>query len=85
MGEQAALALALQIHADAVLVDERRGYEVARRVGLTPIGILSILIRAKHTGLLPHVKPVVEALQRDANFWISGELKAEVLRLTGEN
>jgi predicted nucleic acid-binding protein len=33
-GEAAALSLAVEIHADAVLLDERRGYEVAIQLGL---------------------------------------------------
>jgi uncharacterized protein len=32
-GEAAALSLAVEIHADAVLIDERRGYEVAVQLG----------------------------------------------------
>ena len=39
-GETAALALAVEIHADAVLVDERRGHEVAIQLGLRTVGIL---------------------------------------------
>lgn len=83
-GEEAALSLALQIHADAVLLDERRAYEVAQRLGLTPIGILSILIQAKSAGVLNDVKTVLDALRRDANFWISEDLRKEVLQIARE-
>jgi predicted nucleic acid-binding protein len=84
-GEAAALSLAVEIHADAVLLDERRGYEVAIQLGLRPIGVLGILLRAKAAGFLPEIQPVMETLRRDANFWISETLYAEVLRLAGEN
>ena len=83
-GEAAALSLAVEIHADAVLLDERRGYEVARQLGLHAIGVLGILLRAKSAGFLTEIKPVMEALQRDANFWISESLREQVLRLAGE-
>lgn len=84
-GEAAALSLAVEIHADAVLIDERRGYEVAIQLGLRPIGILGILLRAKSAGFLPAVKPVVDALQRDAGFWLSESLRKQVLTVAGES
>jgi predicted nucleic acid-binding protein len=83
-GEAAALSLAVEIHADAVLVDERRGHEVAHQLGLRTIGVLGILLRAKSDGHLPAVQPVLEALQRDAGFWLSESLKKQVLGLADE-
>jgi predicted nucleic acid-binding protein len=83
-GEAAALSLAVEIHADAVLIDERRGYEVAVQLGLRTIGILGILLRAKSAGFLPAVKPVLDALQRDAGFWLSELLRKQVLKAAGE-
>lgn len=84
-GEAAALSLAVEIHADAVLIAERRGYEVALQLGLRTIGILGILLRAKSAGLIPAVKPLLDALQRDAGFWLSESLRKQVLEATGEN
>lgn len=84
-GEAAALSLAVEIHADAVLIDERRGYEVAIQLGLRTIGILGILLRAKAAGFLPAVKPVLDALQRDAGFWLSESLRKQVLQAANES
>lgn len=84
LGEAAALSLAVEIHADAILVDERRGHEVAMQLGLRTIGVLGVLLRAKSAGILPTVKPVIESLQRDANFWISESIRDQVLRFAGE-
>jgi uncharacterized protein len=83
-GEAAALSLAVEIHADVVLIDERRGYEVAVQLGLRTIGILGILLRAKSAGFLPTVKPVLDALQRDAGFWLSESLRKQILKAAGE-
>jgi uncharacterized protein len=83
-GETAALALALEIHADAVLVDERRGHEVAIQLGLRTVGILGLLLQAKSAGFLPSVQPVLDSLRREAGFWISDPLRQRVLRLAGE-
>jgi predicted nucleic acid-binding protein len=84
VGEAAALSLAVEIHADAVLIDERRGHEVALQLGLHTIGLLGILLRAKAVGIVPQIAPVIERLERDAGFWISEKLRADVLRLAGE-
>lgn len=83
-GEFAALALAVEIHADAVLVDERIGHEYALKLGLRPLGVLGILLRAKSSALLSEVRPVLDALQKDAGFWVSQSLREQVLALAGE-
>jgi predicted nucleic acid-binding protein len=85
LGEAAALSLAVEIHADAVLIDERRGYEVAVQLGLRTVGILGMLLRAKSAGFLPAVKPVLDALQRDAGFWLSESLRKQVLQAAAES
>lgn len=84
LGEAAALSLAVEIHADAVRIDERRGHEVATQLGLRTIGILGILLRAKSAGHLPAVRPVLDALQREAGFWLSEPLRKQVLSAAGE-
>jgi uncharacterized protein len=83
-GEAAALSLAVEIRADAILIDERRGHEIALQLGLRTIGLLGILLRAKAVGILPQIAPVLAVLERDAGFWISGKLRGEVLKLAGE-
>jgi len=83
-GEAAALALAVEIQADVVLLDERRGREVASQLGLRTIGILGLLLEAKSAGFLAAVGPVLDDLQREAGFWIAKPLRQQVLRLAGE-
>ena len=83
-GETAALALAVEIQADVVLLDERRGREVASQLGLRTIGILGLLPEAKSAGFLAAVGPVLDDLQREAGFWIAKPLRQQVLRLAGE-
>lgn len=82
-GELAALELALEIKADAVLVDEMNGRRAAAVVGLRVFGILGILLRAKAAGLLPAVAPVLESLKA-VRFFLSSHEQNRCLTLAGE-
>lgn len=84
LGEAEALALALEVQADAVLMDEADGREMAQRLGLTSIGVLGLLLRAKREGLLSELRPELDRLQRDLGFHLSDRLRAQVLKDAGE-
>jgi len=83
-GEAEAVALAVQTKADFLLMDERRGRRVATDLGLHVIGLLGILLEAKHRKLLPLVKPTLDDLISRAGFWISKSLYERVLSAAGE-
>jgi predicted nucleic acid-binding protein len=83
-GEAAALALALEIHADALLVDERRGHDLAVQLGMNTIGVLGILLQSKKSGFVSEVRPLLDALQSHAHFWIAPAIRQRVLALAGE-
>lgn len=83
-GEAEALALAVTLKADLLLIDERLGRNVAKRLGLKFIGLLGILILAKHQKLIALLKPLLEELITKAGFWVSPQLYATVLEAAGE-
>ena len=83
-GESAAIALCLEQHADALLIDESAGRAVANQLGLRVVGIVGILIDAKNDGLISSVTVLLGRLEREAGFWISAELRRHVLQLAGE-
>lgn len=51
-GESEAIALALEVRADVVLMDERAGRQEATRRGLRVAGTLSVLDEAERAGLV---------------------------------
>jgi predicted nucleic acid-binding protein len=51
-GETAAIALADEIHADLILMDDRRGVALALEKGLNVTGTMGLLARAANRGLL---------------------------------
>ncbi len=81
-GEAEAIALAVE-RGWKIILDDLQARTVARRMGLKLIGAVGILVKAKRAGLLPEVRPVVRELSK-SGFYLSDDLKEEVLRLAGE-
>lgn len=67
-GERETIALAKELSADAVLMDERKGTKEAHRNGLTPIGTLAILETAAQRGLLDLAESLRELAQTNFRF-----------------
>lgn len=65
-------------------MDERDGRSVARSMGLNPIGILGILVRAKQEGAIKSVKETLYRLRNEAGFYITDELMKSILSEIGE-
>lgn len=84
LGEAEAIILALELKAELILMDERRGRALAATYGLKVTGLLGILLQSKRQGLLSLVKPVMDRLIGEADFRISNDLYATVLRNAGE-
>jgi predicted nucleic acid-binding protein len=84
-GEAEAIALAAELQADLLLMDERLGRAEASRFGLRFIGVLGILIEAKGKGLVQRIEPILDELQNNAGFRVSEALRARVLRAAGES
>ena len=83
-GEAEAIALALELQAELLLMDERLGREVARHLGLRYIGLIGVLLEAKRTGLISALKPHLDALRDTAGFRVSEALYKRVLQDEGE-
>ncbi len=78
-GESEAIALAIEVNADWTLLDEREGRKVAKSLGLKVTGILGVLLRAKQSGELKSLQPVIDELISKAGFRIAPELLVQIL------
>jgi predicted nucleic acid-binding protein len=83
-GEAEAIALALEVDADLLLMDERLGRETAQHLGVPYMGLIGVLIGAKRNGLIRAVRSRLAMLRDEANFRVSDALYARVLQDEGE-
>jgi uncharacterized protein len=83
-GETEAIALALELHPDTLLMDERLGRRLARQHGLPVTGLLGLIVLAKQRNLIAAVAPVIRELQQHGSCWFSGQLLNEVCEAAGE-
>lgn len=78
-GETEALSLALELHADLVLIDERKAYREAVARNLNAVGTIRVLERAAAEKMLD-LKDAFERVKK-TDFWISHRLLDQRLKL----
>lgn len=83
-GEAEAIALALELKADALIIDELKGRDKAEQVGLRIIGLLGTLLEAKQKGFVPTVRPLMDELVSKAGFKLHPALYQQILKISGE-
>jgi predicted nucleic acid-binding protein len=76
LGESEAIALATEVHADVVLIDEQAGRQEALRRGLKVAGTLSVLDEADQAGLVIFDDAVAEL--RKTSFRVSQAVLSEI-------
>jgi predicted nucleic acid-binding protein len=83
LGESAAIALAEELKAQRILIDELAGRVVAKTRNLSVTGTVGVLLIAKQQGLISKVQPILDELVV-AGKRISPELYREVLAIANE-
>ena len=82
-GEAEALVLARELSAE-LLIDERAGRIVARRLGIRHTGVIGLLVRAKQEGMISQVVPLILQARDEMNFYVSEAVIEDVRRLADE-
>lgn len=83
-GEAEAIALATEVDADHLLIDERDGRNRARNLELEVTGVLGILLRAARKGTLSSLSDALDRLEEQAGFWIDPALRRQILDAQSE-
>lgn len=82
-GEAEVILLGIQRPGAILVLDDWYAREFARARGLTVIGTIGILLRAKQSGAIVSVAPMLEQLAQ-AGFRVSPSIIQEAKRLAGE-
>ncbi|HEY2344179.1 MAG TPA: DUF3368 domain-containing protein [Chthoniobacteraceae bacterium] len=83
-GEAEAIALAVEMKADLLLVDERRATRTAHQLGIKTLGLIGVLLLAKRKGHVERISVLLDRLETEAGFWIGRNLRDQVLGAAGE-
>ncbi|MBI4378672.1 MAG: DUF3368 domain-containing protein [Nitrospinae bacterium] len=78
-GESEAIALAKEIKAGLIILDDDKARKVAISEGLRVTGLLILLIWAKEKGAIKEVKPLIDKLRQE-RFFMSEELYQSVIQ-----
>jgi predicted nucleic acid-binding protein len=83
-GEAEAIALAIEMNADIILLDETDAREAADIYKIEKTGVLGILLLAKLKNEISNLEQEIEKLKIKADFWLKDSLIQSVLRKAGE-
>jgi|CXWL01.1.fsa_nt_gi predicted nucleic acid-binding protein len=83
LGEVETIVLAVEMNADWVLMDEKKGRRKLSQLNVPKIGTLGILLRAKELGMIRNLGLEIKELQK-TGFTISQPVIDEILRAARE-
>lgn len=84
LGEAEAIALAQELQADLLIMDERKGRAIAETYGLRVVGLLGILVKSTKQGHIERLKPVLDVLIKEVGFRVHQSLYIRILHEVNE-
>lgn len=82
-GEASAIALALEIKFDYLIVDDLKARKFATQLGIQIKGTIALIRDAKELNIIPAIKPYLNAIKR-TDFRLSDALIQQFLKDAGE-
>jgi len=83
LGEASAIALAIEISCDYIILDDIAARKLAEKIGLPVKGTVGVLLTAKQAGIIPLFRPYLDLIQQ-TNFRLSQQLAEQFVRDAGE-
>src|SRR5436309_2847902 len=84
IGEAESIALAVEVRADLIVVDDAAARQAATDLGFTVSGSIGLLLRAKRDGHIPAVRPLLDRLRTELRFFVSETLYQHALSVADE-
>ncbi len=78
-GESEVIALALELKADLIIIDETDARKIAELYDLKKTGFIGLLIKAKEQGLITDIKPLLDSAV-NKGFWINPKLYQKIIK-----
>jgi hypothetical protein len=82
-GEWEAIALAVEVGASAIVIDDRPARRLAEAAGLNVIGTLALLLEAKRAGHIGTIRAELDKLL-ETSFFLSQQLYDQLLRMANK-
>lgn len=83
-GEAEAIELARELHADRLLIDERKGRRLAVEEGVPVIGLVGVVLLAKRRQAIPSARALLQRLEHEAGMYLSEDIRNAALKTVGE-
>lgn len=78
IGEASAIALALELKDCTLILDDLQGRKIASDLNLEFTGTLGVLVKAKKSGHIHLIKPLLEKL-KEIKFRLSSKIEQDIL------
>jgi len=82
-GEASAIALSIEEDNTLLILDDGKARKLAAKLNLPYTGTLGVLLKAKQSGIIPLIRPIIEKIQ-ETNFRFSDRYYREILLLAQE-
>src|SRR5438552_9126460 len=83
-GEAEAIELAKELHADHLLIDERKGRRLAVQEGIPVIGLMGVVLLSRRQNLIPSARLLLDQIEREAGMHLDRNLKEAALKTVNE-
>ena len=82
-GESSAIALAIETPDCTIILDDNKARKIAERLGLNFTGTIGVIIKAKLSGVIPSIKPILEKI-RQSDFRLTSDIELQAIKEANE-
>ena len=84
IGEAHAISLAVQLGAEALLIDDKKGRRLAEAEGLRCLGLPAVLLAARRQGVVPSLARLLEQVAGAGRYRLTDQARSSLLHAAGE-